>query len=58
MEYGMLQATGYPAEIADFSLAFSAGYWGSFWLLRPRGLLWGEWAELKRMNIVKVVPRV
>ena len=25
-EKGMLQATGYPAEIADFYLAISAGY--------------------------------
>ena len=26
----MLQATGYPAEIADFYSAISAGYWGFF----------------------------
>ena len=26
----MLQATGYPAEIADFYSAISAGYWGVF----------------------------
>ena len=26
MEYGMLQATGYPAEIADFYSAISVGY--------------------------------
>ena len=26
----MLQATGYPAEIADFYSAISAGYWGGF----------------------------
>ena len=26
MEQGMLQATGYPAEIADFYSAISAGY--------------------------------
>ena len=26
----MLQATGYPAEIADFYSAIAAGYWGVF----------------------------
>ena len=26
----MLQATGYPAAIADFYSAISAGYWGFF----------------------------
>ena len=26
----MLQTTGYPAEIADFYSAISAGYWGVF----------------------------
>ena len=26
----MLQATGYPAEIADFYSTISAGYWGVF----------------------------
>ena len=29
-EQGMLQATGYPAEIADFYSAISAGYWEVF----------------------------
>ena len=26
----MLQATGYPAEIADFYSTISTGYWGVF----------------------------
>ena len=30
MEQGILQATGYPAEMADFYSAISAGYWGVF----------------------------
>ena len=37
----MLQATGYPAEIADFYSAISAGYWGFFLVAKTVQLVMG-----------------
>ena len=48
----MLQATGYPAEIADFYSAISAGYWGFFWLLRS----WGSFTSSATRTDVGSTP--
>ena len=56
----MLQATGYPAEIADFYSAISAGYWGVFLVAKTVQLvMWSEPREglvVDRAKVVTLFP--
>ena len=48
----MLQATGYPAEIADFYSAISAGYWGFFLVAKTVQLVMSPLSYLFEVSCV------
>ena len=49
----MLQATGYPAEIADFYSTISAGYWGGFlFAIKDRAAHYDIWPVSQNLSWV------